>query len=475
MEHPPVRFRNKKYLWKVKSEARILIIDDDEDLRESLALYLKIHFKSVHSLGDPQGLHSLLNEREFDLVLLDMNFQTGRNDGQEGLYWLKHLKELRPEIMVLLITAYGDIDLAIEALKSGAADFILKPWQNQKLLASLLRAYELKSTRKKLQQFRQQQDNSGRALIQQLEEHSLEPSSMALLQQARLVAGTEANVLIGGPNGTGKSMLAQYLHLQSPRRDAPFVKVDLGAIPEALFESEVFGAKKGAYTDAKEDREGLVAQAEGGTLFLDEIGNCSLAHQQKLLRLIQDHSYQMLGARESRSCDVRFIAASNANLEEAVAQGSFRADLFYRINTIHLEWQALENRPTDLAALSKYYLDLYNRKYQRKLQLEPAQETELLNYKWPGNIRELAHTLERAVILSEGGRYPGSLLPAVHSNKKEESPELSFDYNLEELEALHISRVMHHYEGNISKAAKHLGVNRNTLYRKLAKYHIADA
>lgn len=458
----------------MKSEARILIIDDDEDLRESLALYLKIHFKSVASLGDPQGLHFLLNEQEFDLVLLDMNFQSGRNDGQEGLYWLKHLKAIRPEIMVLLITAYAEMELAIEALKMGAADFILKPWQNQKLLASLLRAYELKSTRKKLEQFRQQQDNSGRALIQQLEEHSLDPSSMALLQQARLVASTNANVLISGPNGTGKSMLAQYLHLQSPRRKAPFVKVDLGAIPEALFESELFGAKKGAYTDAKEDRAGMVAQAEGGTLFLDEIGNCSLAHQQKLLRLIQDQSFQMLGAQESKHCDVRFIAASNAPLETAVVQGSFRADLFYRINTIHLEWQALENRPADLAALSKFYLAVYNRKYQRKLQLEPEQEKELKRYNWPGNIRELAHTLERAVILSEGGRYLGRLLPTSAYSPKVKPKEIGLDYTLEEIEALHIQRVLQHYEGNISKAAKHLGVNRNTLYRKLAKNPIAD-
>ena len=252
----------------MKSAARILIIDDDADLRESLALYLKIHFNKVSVLGDPRKVHQALNEDEYDLILLDMNFQAGRNDGQEGLYWLKHIRELRPEIMVLLITAYGDIDLAIEALKSGASDFILKPWQNQKLLAALLRAYELKSTKGKLKQFQEQQGKSGNELIQLLEDSARSASSIALLQQARRVAETDAQVLIRGENGTGKSQLARYLHLNSLRKDEPFVSVDLGAIPENLFEAELFGVKKGAFTDAREDRSGLVQQAEGGdTLF----------------------------------------------------------------------------------------------------------------------------------------------------------------------------------------------------------------
>ncbi|QNR22639.1 sigma-54-dependent transcriptional regulator [Croceimicrobium hydrocarbonivorans] len=454
----------------MKSAARILIIDDDADLRESLALYLKIHFSKVSVLGDPRKVHEALNQEEYDLILLDMNFQAGRNDGQEGLYWLKHIKELRPEIMVLLITAYGDIDLAIEALKSGASDFILKPWQNQKLLAALLRAYELKSTKGKLKQFQQQQDKSGNELIQLLENSARSASSIALLQQARRVAETDAQVLIRGENGTGKSQLARYLHLNSLRKDAPLVSVDLGAIPENLFEAELFGVKKGAFTDAREDRSGLVQQAEGGSLFLDEIGNCSLLHQQKLLRLIQDQSYQIVGSPELRHCNVRIIAASNSDLELAVKEGLFRQDLYYRINTIELKIEALRNRQEDLEVLIDYYLDYHNRKYGRQLELETDQRAQLLAYTWPGNIRELSHSLERAVILKDG-HFEQSLGSGASSMPGNEASDL-LSLNLEELEAQHIHQVLNHYQGNISKTAQHLGVNRNTLYRKLDKYQI---
>lgn len=454
----------------MKSAARILIIDDDADLRESLALYLKIHFSKVSVLGDPRKVHEALNQEEYDLILLDMNFQAGRNDGQEGLYWLKHIKELRPEIMVLLITAYGDIDLAVEALKSGASDFILKPWQNQKLLAALLRAFELKATKGKLKQFQLQQDKSGNALIQLLENSARSASSIALLQQARRVAETDAQVLIRGENGTGKSQLARYLHLNSLRKDAPFVSVDLGAIPENLFEAELFGVKKGAFTDAREDRSGLVQQAEGGSLFLDEIGNCSLLHQQKLLRLIQDQSYQTVGSPELRHCNVRIIAASNSDLELAVKEGLFRQDLYYRINTIELKIEALRNRQEDLEVLIDYYLDYHNRKYGRQLELETDQRAQLLAYSWPGNIRELSHSLERAVILKDG-HFEQSLSSGGDSLQQNEDSD-SLSLNLEELEAQHIHQVLNHYQGNISKTAQHLGVNRNTLYRKLDKYQI---
>tara|TARA_Y100001934_G_scaffold257295_1_gene326308 strand:+ start:375 stop:1751 length:1377 start_codon:yes stop_codon:yes gene_type:complete len=454
----------------MKSAARILIIDDDADLRESLALYLKIHFSKVSVLGDPRKIHEALNQEEYDLILLDMNFQAGRNDGQEGLYWLKHIKELRPEIMVLLITAYGDIDLAVEALKSGASDFILKPWQNQKLLAALLLAFELKATKGKLKQFQLQQDKSGNALIQLLENSARSASSIALLQQARRVAETDAQVLIRGENGTGKSQLARYLHLNSLRKDAPFVSVDLGAIPENLFEAELFGVKKGAFTDAREDRSGLVQQAEGGSLFLDEIGNCSLLHQQKLLRLIQDQSYQTVGSPELRHCNVRIIAASNSDLELAVKEGLFRQDLYYRINTIELKIEALRNRQEDLEVLIDYYLDYHNRKYGRQLELEADQRAQLSAYSWPGNIRELSHSLERAVILKDG-HFEQSLSSGGDSLQQNEDSD-SLSLNLEELEAQHIHQVLNHYQGNISKTAQHLGVNRNTLYRKLDKYQI---
>ncbi len=453
----------------MKNEARILILDDDADLRDSLALYLKIHFNKVQTLGDPHQLNRLLGESDFDLILLDMNFQKGRNDGKEGLYWLKHVKEVRPESTVLLITAYADIDLAIESLKSGAADFIMKPWENQKLLASILRALELKTTRKKLQQFQEQQNQDGRELIQSLEANSLETASLNLLAQARKVAETDAKILITGENGTGKTLLARYIHLNSPRRNAPFVSVDLGAIPEALFEAELFGVKKGAYTDAKEDRSGMVQRAEGGTLFLDEIGNCSPIHQQKLLRLIQDQSFQITGSGELQHSNVRILAASNADLTKMVAEGSFRQDLLYRVNTVELRCLPLRERIADLKALTDHFLDQFNRRYQRKLKLNSSQYQEIRQYSWPGNIRELAHNLERAVILSENDRFEGQVCPEAR-NTNPDTSDLALELSLEELEARHIERVLKLHQGNISKTASHLGINRNTLYRKMEKY-----
>jgi DNA-binding NtrC family response regulator len=471
MEQWGVLFRYRNYFYGVKSDARVLIIDDDADLRASLALYLKIHFQKVSAIGDPKDIHEALNQENYDLILLDMNFQTGRNDGQEGLYWLKHLKEIRPEIMVLLITAYADIDLAIESLKSGASDFILKPWQNQKLLAALLRTYELKRTQSKLRQYQLQQDTSALKLQKQLEQSCLNPQSMALLQQARKVADTEANVLLLGENGSGKSLLAQYLHSHSKRRNEPLISVDLGAIPESLFETELFGHKKGAFTDAQSDREGLVAQAEGGTLFLDEIANCSLQSQQKLLLFLESRSYQVVGSQEQRQCNIRLICATNENLPKAIEEGRFRADLYYRINTISLEWPALRNRPEDLPGLAQFFLDKFNRQYQKQLQLRAEDMNALKAYAWPGNIRELSHSIERAVILSDAENLTTSLIPSKEKARKAQEDE-HIHFNLEEVEAHHIQKVLRHYEGNISKTAKHLGLNRNTLYRKLDKYQI---
>ncbi len=453
----------------MKSPAHILIIDDDDDLRDSLALYLKIHFNKVRTLGDPQEINQALSQEEPDLVLLDMNFQQGRNDGREGLYWLRHIKELRPNIMVLLITAYADIELAIESLKSGAADFIIKPWENQKLLASLLRAYELKNTKHKLQQFQQQQNKAGQQTIDLLEQSAIDPGSQKVLSQAKKVALTDASIFIGGENGTGKSLLAQYIHLHSSRNDQPFVSVDLGAIPENLFESELFGHKKGAFTDAKEDRLGMVHRAEGGSLFLDEIANCSVAHQQKLLRLIQDQSFQIPGSSEVQTANVRIISASNADLHQAVIDGTFRQDLLYRINTIELHWLPLRERPSDLNFLIEHFRKSFNRRYQRNLSFSKKQVSEMEKYSWPGNIRELAHNIERAVILAEDGHYQGAICPRAKEKLSSQS-EMPLELNLEELEARHIERVLNHHDGNMSKTAAHLGINRNTLYRKLDKY-----
>lgn len=455
----------------MKSPAQILIIDDDDDLRESLALYLKIHFAKVRTSGNPKSLNKLLGEEEPDLILLDMNFQQGRNDGKEGLYWLRHIKELRPQIMVLLITAYADIDLAIESLKSGASDFIVKPWENQKLLASLLRTYELKNTKHKLQQFRYQQRKDGQEISMILESNAQSTESRNLLNQARIVADTDAGILISGENGTGKTALAAFIHEHSKRKNEPFVSVDLGAIPENLFESELFGVKKGAYTDAKEDRSGVVQSAEGGTLFLDEIGNCNEKQQHKLLRLIQEQSFQIPGSAETQFANVRIICASNIDLKDAVSRGEFRQDLLYRINTIELRCLSVKERLEDLPHLSSYFLSKFNRKYDRQLRLSNQQVEAMKKYEWPGNIRELEHNLERAVILSNNGRFDGPICSGM-TKPPAGIPPIDLNHSLDELEQQHIQRVLQHHKGNMSKTAAHLGINRNTLYRKMDKYQI---
>lgn len=451
-----------------KMSTRVLIIDDDEDVLHSLKLYFKIHFTDVVASTSPTEINKLFNEGRFDLVLLDMNFRQGLNDGKEGIYWLKHIKERDPNTAVILLTAYGSIDLAVECLKLGASDFVVKPWDNQKLLSTALRALELQKSKKKVAQLKsnnRQQNSSDDNLLR----GSKSKAMQAVLQLAKRVAPTGANVLIRGENGTGKEVLARHIHAMSGRQDEPFVSVDLGALPESLFEAELFGARKGAFTDAKEDRQGRFEAARDGTLFLDEIGNVGYKSQQKLLSAIQNLTITPLGSTSPIEIETRIICATNANLEEEVRDGNFREDLLYRINTIELQIPPLRERTEDLEDLADYFISRFNKRYQRHCVLLADTLEELKQYPWPGNIRELEHSIERAVILCDDREIkPHHFSLGKHQQEKQESTNL--DFSLEEVEALHIKSVLDHYAGNISKTAAHLKINRNTLYKKIEKY-----
>lgn len=451
-----------------KMPARVLLIDDDEDVLHSLKLYFKIHFDEVVTSTSPTQINELFNAGRFDLVLLDMNFRHGHNDGKEGIYWLKHIKELDGTVAVILLTAYGSIDLAVESLKLGATDFVVKPWDNQKLLSTALRALELQKSKKKIAQLKISNRQQNRADDNPIKK-SKSPAMQAVLTMAERAAPTDANVLIRGENGTGKEVMARYIHSVSNRHDEPFVSVDLGALPDNLIEAELFGARKGAFTDAKEDRQGRFEAAQDGSLFLDEIGNMSLGAQQKLLSALQNRVITALGSTQSIEIDTRVICATNADLIKEVKDGNFREDLLYRINTIELNIPALRDRFEDLNDLVHHFLQKFNRRYHRNCTIEENTIERLKGYPWPGNVRELEHSLERAVILSDEPVLSISQF-SLGIPKQEPQESKTLNLSLEELEGLHISKVLNHYSGNISKTAAHLKINRNTLYKKIEKY-----
>ena len=451
-----------------KMSARMLLIDDDEDVLHSLKLYFKIHFEEVITSKTPTQINELFNANRFDLVLLDMNFRHGHNDGKEGIYWLKHIQELDKSAAVILLTAYGSIDLAVESLKLGATDFVVKPWDNQKLLGTALRALELQKSKKKVAQLKisnRQQNKPENTTLG----NSKSKAMQALLNIAERAAPTDANILIRGENGTGKEVLARHIHSISGRQDEPFVSVDLGALPENLIEAELFGARKGAFTDAKEDRQGRFEAAQDGSLFLDEIGNMSLNAQQKLLSSLQNRMIIPLGSTKPLEINARMICATNADLNEEVKNGKFRQDLLYRINTIELYLPPLRERGEDMEDLTHYFLEKFNRRYHRNCTIEEKALDKLKQYSWPGNIRELEHSLERAVILSDEPVLEVQHF-ALGTVQKDTQDAENLDLSLEQVEAIHIGKILHHYEGNISKAAAHLRINRNTLYKKIEKY-----
>ncbi|MGX9985618.1 sigma-54-dependent transcriptional regulator [Soonwooa purpurea] len=443
-----------------KKEAGILIVDDDEDILFSARVWLKKFFTNVINISSPQKIISTINENDIDAILLDMNFRRGFEDGKEGLYWLSEIKEINKNIPVILMTAYGEVELAVEALKMGATDFILKPWNNEKLYASVNLAVDLSRKNKKLSQWEN--------LLKKNTNYQLESQSAKMntvMQTLQKVAKTDANVLLLGENGTGKYVMAEYLYQHSLRKNEAFVHIDLGAISENLFEAELFGYAKGAFTDAKTDKAGKIENADGGTVFLDEIGNLSLGLQQKLLTLIQTKKLSRIGETKERFPDVRFIFATNANLKKLVAEGKFREDLYFRINTVEVELPPLRERKEDIPNLAAFFIEKFEKKYH-KSNIEISNLKEVIQYAFPGNIRELEHSLEREIILADTNKIQ------LKWQGFEKNQETLASLNLEEMEEKLIKNALKKYRGNISAAADALGLSRAALYRRMEKFGI---
>lgn len=452
-----------------KVNAHILVVDDDTDILLTARMVLKQQFSDIQTESNPHRITDLLQANRYDLVLLDMNFTAGFTSGKEGLRWLKKIRKAAPDTHVVLMTAYGDIGLAVKAMKEGATDFVVKPWENEHLQATVLSAVQTaapslpgqeEAAPSPLRSVRRSQIDAPTIIGES-------PAMQRVFQTIAKVAATDANVLILGENGTGKELAARSLHLQSPRAAKPFIHVDLGAISESLFESELFGHKKGAFTDAREDRAGRFEAAQGGTLFLDEIGNLSLPLQAKLLTALQSRSITRVGSNQAIPVDVRLVCATNMPLYQMVQEKTFRQDLLYRINTVELELPPLRERAGDVAILAQHFLQIYTQKYNRDGFAIPATIMRRLEqYRWPGNIRELQHALERAVIMEDAE----SLMPQDPPGSSTPEPEPDDDLNLEEVERKAIMTAIHKHQGNISQAAKELGLGRTTLYRKMNKY-----
>ncbi len=448
-----------------------MVVDDDTDVLQAARLFLKQHVALVETEKDPKSIPTLLRNGSYDLILLDMNFTEDVSSGEEGFYWLNKILEIDSSIAVILITAYGDVDKAVRAVKNGATDFVLKPWQNEKLLATVSSALKLTSSLRQVVALKEQQkqlssdiDNHYRDII------GRSSAMIEVFQTIEKVAGTDANVLILGENGTGKEMIARALHRRSQRKENVFINVDMGAISENLFESELFGYVKGAFTDAKEDRAGRFEVANGGTLFLDEIGNLPLALQAKLLTVLQSRKVNRVGAVTSKPINIRLVCATNQSLNDMVAKSEFRQDLLFRINTIEIQLPPLRERKEDIELLLNHFTKLYSSKYKKKAKsIDKATLSKLNSYSWPGNVRELQHAVERAVIMAESD----VLLPNdfLLNDTKEEAEQVQIeDYNLEEVEKMVLRKALKKHEGNISKAAEELGLTRASLYRRLEKY-----
>jgi DNA-binding NtrC family response regulator len=454
-----------------KKFGKILVIDDDEDILLAARLFLKNHFTLVHTENDPNALPAQLKNESYDVILLDMNFAKGASSGKEGFYWLNKILKIDPAAVVVLITAYGDVQMAVQAIKEGAMDFVLKPWQNEKLLATLSAAMNLRRSRVEVDHLRSRQKQLHADLDQRFHHFIGQCEVMQkVFNTIQKVAKTDANVLITGENGTGKELVARELHRQSARANEVFISVDMGAISETLFESELFGHVKGAFTDAKEERAGRFEIASGGSLFLDEIGNLPLPLQAKLLTVLQNRQVTRVGSNIPRSIDVRLICATNKSPHEMVVQNIFRQDLLYRINTVEIQLPPLRERQEDIPLLVDYFLDLYTKKYQKtKKRISSATLKKLEKYHWPGNIRELQHAIERAVIMSDSNVLQPYDFFLTAPEKREDG--VVFDrLNLEEVEKIVIQKVIAKHSGNISRAAQELGLTRTSLYRRLEKY-----
>ncbi len=451
--------------------ARILVVDDDPDILTAARLYLKQHLGMVDTEEDPSRIPQLMANQQYDAILLDMNFTRDITSGKEGFYWLKRILEIDPLAVVILITAFGDVDTAVRAIKEGASDFILKPWQNEKLLATITSAINLSRTRREADTLKNQKQQLSDDLDQPFTDCIGDsPAMQQVFKTVEKVSGTDANVLILGENGTGKELIARAVHRHSLRRDNVFINVDMGAITETLFESQLFGHVKGAFTDAVEDRAGRFETATGGTLFLDEIGNLPLNLQAKLLSTLQTRHVVRVGSTREIAIDIRLVCATNMPLYQMVKEGSFRRDLLYRINTVEIHLPPLRERIGDIPQLVDHFLRQYATRYRKNIRgIQEGAMSRLTAYGWPGNVRELQHTLERAVIMADGTM----LRPSDFLLSAEDQPcdELAFDsWDLENVEKTVVRKVLARHGGNVSHAAKELGLTRAALYRRMEKY-----
>jgi DNA-binding NtrC family response regulator len=456
-----------------QKHGKILIVDDNEDLLKAAKMFLKRHFAQVDIEKNPEALPGLMAHEDYDVILLDMNFTKDVSSGSEGYYWLEKILQIDPSAVVVLITAYGDIQMAVKAIKAGATDFVLKPWENEKLLATLFSAMRLRETRDEVQTLKIKNQEINQAINEKYSDILGTSSAMQrIFQTIDRVAHTDANVLILGENGTGKELIARAIHRNSARKAESFVSVDLGSITETLFESELFGHKKGAFTDAKEDRPGRFELAHGGTLFLDEIGNLSMPLQAKLLTVLQNRRVSRVGANKETPVDIRLICATNMPLYDMVKENRFRQDLLYRINTIEIEIPPLRERMEDIPLLATHFLKQYAGKYSKSItKISEAAMSRMNKHPWPGNIRELQHAIERAVILSNSSVLQPEDFNFTVSAGKETDQSLALDqYNLDEVEKLLIRKVLKKYNGNITQAASELGLTRSSLYRRLEKH-----
>jgi len=450
--------------------ARLLVIDDNVQILESLRLLLKDEFEAVDILTKPSRIHEMLWRNSYDVVMLDMNFAMGDTTGNEGIFWLNEIKKRDPLLPVVLITAYGDIELAVKAIQEGASDFITKPWDPEKLIVTLSNAYRLHKSSQEVRKLKNKQQHLREDLDREYRMLRGNSETMKqLMNTVDRVAATDANVLILGENGTGKEVIAREIHRRSNQSDQIFVGVDMGSLSESLFESEMFGHVKGAFTDAKEDRTGRFEAADEGTLFLDEIGNIPPSMQAKLLQVIESRELIRVGDQQNIKIDIRLITATNRSLKQMVKEGTFREDLYYRLNTVAIEVPPLRERGEDVLFLGKTFLDQYSRKYNKPgLNLNQKALQKLREYAWPGNVRELKHTMERAVILSEKTTLGPNDLRLFEA----QDPGLEPSFKLEEVEQRTILSVMEKCRGNHTRAAQMLDISRTTLYAKLKKYGI---
>lgn len=445
----------------------ILIVDDNKSILSALEILLSQEFREIVSLSNPNLIPAELKKKDYNIVVLDMNFSAGVNTGNEGIFWLGKIKEINPEISVVMITAYGDVEIAVKALKAGASDFILKPWDNEKLIATLRLALQLNISKMEVSHLKERESVLRKEFNrEQRDIIGSSPQMLNILKMARKVAGTDANVLITGENGTGKELIAQEIHRQSVRASQLLVSVDMGAIPETLFESELFGHVKGAFTDARENRQGKFELADKGTLFLDEIGNISFHLQAKLLSALENRQVTRVGSNKPIPIDIRLITATNRNLGDMVQEGLFREDLLYRINTIHIDMPPLRERGNDIILLAEFFLRKYVQKYSKpELKISKHALDKLTGYSWPGNIRELQNTIEKSVILSEDNIIKPEDL---YLRPVPETGSSTFS-TLEEMEEKMIQTAIEKNNGNFTAAAEQLGITRQTLYNKMKK------